>query len=559
MYSSFFENRILLVVPNYYENTDGAWRRYEMPLGLAYINSALRTAGLNVTCINLNHILKDPYEALAERIKKEKIKYVLCGSITPFWKTLKRIFECAKEVDPNIITIGGGGAFTSEPIIFTEFLGGAVDYSVIGEGDETDVELIKTLIAGKDVSEVKGIVYRDPQKGNYIKTMDRMPVMDLDKLPFPSYEEFDVEEYLDSQRVSQTYYNAFLDKPRFMPITMARSCPYQCKFCFHPVGNKYRTRSLDNFFEEVDWLIEKYQINGLMIMDELFSASLKKVMDFCHRIEPYNLKWVVQMRVDIMTEELLQLMKDTGCVSISYGIESFSETVLENMNKHIKTKDIENALRLTKKVGIDIQGNFIFGDEKETLETVHKTLSWWGKNLDYGLNLGLIETYPGTGYYKDYFKDKTVQDRKDFIKNDNYLINLTNIPEDYFNKIKLAIRMIWLYQNKSLFGIILRITEDQDGQTIYETKCPNCGAINRYVGMDENTLKKLVFRISCRNCGRRNVYYTRPTRDVNGYDTMEYLCRMIYKSETVEDFKQALNTLENTYNLWKNEKRVFPN
>ena len=163
----------------------------------------------------------------------------------PFFPIIKKIFAAAKEANPDIITVAGGGAVTSEPLVFAEASG--VDYGIIGEGEISDVELVQTLVNGGDVSKVKGIVYKT--ENGYKLTEPREVIEDLDTIEFPCYEGFDVEKYLDIQNISHTYYTYYVDKPRIMPMTLARSCPYQCKFCFHPVGNRYRTRSLDNFLQ----------------------------------------------------------------------------------------------------------------------------------------------------------------------------------------------------------------------------------------------------------------------------------------------------------------------
>jgi len=211
-----------------------------------------------------------------------------------------------------------------------------------------------------------------------------------------------LDRYLDEQNASDTYLHVFsYDKPRVMSMVMGRSCPYQCKFCFHPSGNTYRTRSLDNFFTELDEVMERYAPRQLFILDELFSVDLKRVYDFCERIKPYKIKWIIQMRVDIITPELLSALHDAGCVSISYGLESFSSKVLKNMRKNITPEQIEKALKLTYEASIDIQGNFIFGDELEDNSTIYETMRFWFAHPEYMINISMIQTYPGSGYYKD--------------------------------------------------------------------------------------------------------------------------------------------------------------
>lgn len=99
--------KILLVIPEYYKRRE---RFYQMPLGLAYINAALREADLDVECLNMNHIeMDDRYSVLADKVMNEEINYVLCGGISPYWRTLKRVFDTVKTARPSVVTICGGG------------------------------------------------------------------------------------------------------------------------------------------------------------------------------------------------------------------------------------------------------------------------------------------------------------------------------------------------------------------------------------------------------------------------------------------------------------------
>jgi len=212
--------------------------------------------------------------------------------------------------------------------------------------------LLLALRDNKDVSNIKGIVYKTPD--GYVQTAPREQIIDLDSISFPCYDGFEMNTYLDNQKVGDEYYAYYSDNPRIMPMILGRSCPFQCKFCFHPTGNKYTVRSVDNFFQELDRWQGLYKLSCIIILDELFSSSLERVYEFCNRIKPYNIKWIVQMRVDIINKELLDCMRDSGCISISYGLESYSPIVLKNMRKHISTEAIDKALKLTYDAGIDI-------------------------------------------------------------------------------------------------------------------------------------------------------------------------------------------------------------
>ncbi len=425
---------------------------------------------------------------------------------------------------------------------------------MIGEGEITDVELLQTLMENGDVSRVKGIVYKAPD--GYVQTPAREQIIDVDSIAFPSYEGFDMEVYLGNQRVCDEYYAAYSDKPRIMPMILGRSCPFQCKFCFHPVGNKYIVRSLDNFFRELDMWKEKYAPTCIIILDELFSSSVKRVYEFCERIKPYDIKWIVQMRVDIITSELLLTMHNAGCISISYGLESFSPIVLKNMRKHIKTEDIEKALKLTYEAGIDIQGNFIFGDELEDEHTIYETLKFWFKHPEYGINLGVIETYPGCGYYRELMQNKSDEDKKAFLEKDEYVINLTKMPDAVFEKYKVLFQLLSFYYTPKSFPE-KKIYMNEAGEGVVEAKCAHCGTVNRWSGVKKYILDQTYFMLRCRSCNHRNIIYNHRER-LKEWDKIEYLCRMVATAKDEHDFKEAVDTLYRVYMEIRDPENPFP-
>lgn len=542
--------KILIVIPIYYKRKE---RYYQMPLGIAYVNAALRKSNFDVECLNLNEIEEDDvYRVLENVILEKKIECVLCGGISPLWKSLKAVFDICKKCNPSIITVGGGGCFTSEPLIGAEICG--VDFAVIGEGEITDVELLTALKDKKSVENIKGIVYKT-QTG-YIQTEPRQQITELDSLSFPSYDGFNMEKFLNKHRPSDEYYAYYSDRPRIMPMILGRSCPFQCKFCFHPTGNKYVVRSLDSFFIELDNWIKLYNPSCILITDELFSSKVERVLEFCRRIEPYKIKWLVQMRVDIITNELLEIMRNAGCISISYGLESFSSVVLKNMKKHISTDEIERALKLTYDAKIDIQGNFIFGDECETESTIYETLKFWFRHPEYRINLGMIETYPGSGYYNELMKDKTVYQRKEYIESSNWIINLTKMTDDVYNKYRTLMTLLSFYYNPACVKK-QRIYKNENNEITVEIECTHCGENNIYHGIKEYISEQVYFQIGCRSCNHRNLIYSHRER-LKEWDKIEYLCRMVASSKDVNDFRIAVDVLYKTYMEIRDPENPFP-
>lgn len=482
-------------------------KRYEFPVGLACIQGALKHAGYReISVLNLNHCWEDVDATIKNWVIHNRIEVLMLGGLSAWYADIKRVIDAAKEANPNVIAIGGGGGYSSEPILFSDMTG--VDYACIGEGEITICELMKALSNnGNGIENMPGIVWKDG-KGTYIQNLPRALIENLDDIPFPDYEGFGLQEYLDSQTPYDTYLHFTHDFPRMMPIFLGRSCPYQCNFCYHPLGNKYRQRSLDNFFKELDLLLEKYEINSIGVHDELFSLKREYMIAFCERIKPYGLKWDIQLRVDLVDEELLQILKDAGCSAISYGIESINRDVLKNMKKHITPEQIEKALYLTRKVGIVIQGNFIFGDEKETWETFRETLHWWRNHREYQLNLGLIATYPGTEIYKNSVARGLIRDKREFIEKGCPFINMTSLSDDEWGKMR-AIIELEEWRGNVVEGKILSIEDTQDGFSDVEMECPDCHAVTKYRRIETMRLYGSLFKIPCRACQQKHLFNTR--------------------------------------------------
>lgn len=487
---------------------------YCMPMGIAYINAAMRNAGFDVSAMNMLFEV-DAQAALQRRIIEEKTDVLLCGGLSSEYPGLRQVYQAARAANPNIIIIGGGGGFTSEPIAFSELL--ETDYAVIGEGEQTCCELARALEEGRDVSGIPGIVYRS--ESGYRFTGHRDYIRDVDSIPFPCYDGLNMEEYLANQHSDgwYNYYAYYSDTPRMMPMLMARSCPYQCSFCFHPIGKGYRARSLDNFFAELDCWIEKYHINGIALVDECFSIDKNRVMEFCRRIKPYGLKWACQMRADTYSDELLRCMKDSGCIGACFGIESMSERVLENMNKRMETAAIENALALTYKYRIGCNGNLIFGAEAETLETMRESLIWHMSHGEQYQNrpvrhFAYVQTYPGSIYFDNACLNGKIKDKKEFIRKGDWNLNITSLSDEDYAAMGDVICLLRM-ENYNV-GEIIDIKHNADEPTVdFTFRCSYCGEVNRYKRMNAARFTGGKLReLGCRHCNMLGEYILEPQR-----------------------------------------------
>jgi len=521
---------VLLVVPRY----NAKWGEfYQIPLGLGYIASAMKQAGHMVTSLNLNHYQGTVEELVFAKISEVNPDICATGSLAPFLSALKAIFTAARKAKASIINVAGGGLVSGEPEMSLHILD--IDIGVVNEGEQTIVELLDCMEKSRELDTVSGIVFRD-QSGNIVQTPARTPLRELGQIAWPDYELLECAKNISNQRALDSYFfhSHPESSPRVIDMITSRSCPYSCTFCFHPVGKVYRERPLDDFFAELDMVIARYQINMVALIDELFSLRQQRLLEFCERIKPYKLKWMVQLHVSSAKDEILRAMHEAGCTYISYGIESMSKTVLESMRKKTKPERIASALALTYEHHIGIQGNLLFGDKAETLKTANESMHWWAFNRRYQVNLTPLMVFPGSPDYYEAIEDGLIVDREAYVTNIPARFNISQIND---KNLEMLGFQVWVHQNTLLNLAPLRLFKLSDNQvegrdSAYDIvwDCPRCNHQNDYMEVILPPDHSQFLRLTCRNCLTRwdiqNKAYSLPS-DVGG--TMSRTSLMKYR------------------------------
>ena len=500
--------KILLIAPRNIP-TDKAQYSYTFPLGIAYISAVLKKANMDVSYLNLNHYNGQIREIVKAELDNQNYDVVATGHIGMGYLVVEDIFKATKKHKSNPKTILGGAIITSEPNLMFESL--KPDFGVIGEGEDTILELLDAIEKKKDLKKVNGIMYRDDNQ-NIITTSPRQPIENLDKIPFPDFEGFDFEEKLNHQRTNLDFFTNFLDYPRPYPILASRSCIFHCTFCYRE--GKYRERSIKNVIEEIKFAVEKYKINIIQLYDDLFSFKKERIYEFCREIKKISektnqkLMWYAQLTVMNVDKELLKTMKDAGCVLVSYGFESYSEEVLKSMRKPITPQQIDSALKMTLEVKMAISACFIFGDVAETVQTAQTTIRYWRENSRGQILLQFIQPYPGSAIYKHCVEKGIIKNKLDFIKNkmpNRDFINMTdNMTDKEFLKLADAIANLMASNTNMAKLIYLKKIRKK----IYEikTKCPFCNEETVY--KNYYLSKRHLYRDSllCRHCNMRNFF-----------------------------------------------------
>lgn len=362
------------------------------PLGLAILAAVTRDAEYNTKIIDAL-ALKMTIEKTINAIIAEKPDYLGITSTTMSIYTAAEVAEGVHKTNPGIKIILGGPHITAVPEetmnVFPIF-----EIGVVGEAEDTIIELLNALDEGKSLSKVQGLIIRENCK--IIVTDKRKPIMDLDRLPFPAW---------DLLPNLVKYYQPAADTMHRYPATLlitSRGCTGQCIFCDRSVfGNLCRCYSADYVIRMIKKLQQDYGIKELFIEDDNFLLFKKRLKEICERIisEKIDITWSCMGRVDTIDSELLKLMKKAGCWQINFGCESGSQKILDILNKGVKKEQIEEAIKMARKAGMDVKGLFMLGNFGETRETIEETLRFIRKIPLTDFHITCFTPLPGAAAY----------------------------------------------------------------------------------------------------------------------------------------------------------------
>ena len=287
------------------------------------------------------------------------------------------IANIAKRINPKVkVIFGGVGATFLYHHLLKNF--DCIDYIVIGEGEYTFLELIRSLESNeKDLSKIKGIAYK--RDVEIIKTEEREFISNLNELPTPS-----------------KYF-------KYRHLCSSRGCPWNCIFCGSPKlwKRRIRFRSPKNFVEEIELLYKK-GVNLFYFADDNLTIDKKRTIEICRDIleRGLDISWYAISRVNYIDEEILYWMRMAGCIQISYGVESGSEKIRRRLNKPLKKQDIVRAFDLTKRYGILPRAYFIYGCPGETWDTINETIDLIYEIKPLSCLFYILDIFPGTELYE---------------------------------------------------------------------------------------------------------------------------------------------------------------
>ena len=364
------------------------------PIGLALIAAVLEREGYQVTVLDANAMSLQPRDIAPLVTDADAVGIT---AMTPTISAAISVAHHLKQANSNLIMILGGVHATLLP---DETLAGApgIDIIVRGEGETTIIELLQALADKQPVDNISGISFR--ADGRVISTATRTSSIDMDSLPFPAYHLLPWQRY-------KPHPPHGLALP-FAAVVTSRGCPYRCAYCSKPVfGNKFRAQSPERVVEEVAYLKERFGIKEVAFYDDVFTLDKKRVHAIAEEIIRKGIRifWTCEARVNLVDKELLRHMKQAGCYAIAYGIESASPEILSALHKDITLEQVEEAVRISREVGLQTIGYLMIGSPGETPETIVKTIEFAKKlKLDFA-QFSVTTPFPGTELYDLYLQD----------------------------------------------------------------------------------------------------------------------------------------------------------
>ena len=361
--------RVVLINPP--QNT----RYPQPPMGLALLGAILESKGYQVNILDGNIL---PVVNLASQVDVDMVGLT---AMTPTINSALNIARKLKQMKSHRKIIIGGVHASLLPQDIVKNCP-EIDAVVVGEGEQIITDLL--------LNGINGIC-----QSTSLSDMDSLPFLAYHLLPFQSY-----KPHPPHGRAMP-----------FMTMLTSRGCPYSCSYCSKGVfGNNFRAQSPGRVVDEIFYYIKKFGAKEIAFYDDVFTLDKKRVYGISEQILERNLKinWSCETRANLVDKDLLRVMKKSGCYTISYGIESGSQEILNIIDKNITLEQSEMAIRLTREAGIQTIGYFMIGSPNETPDTIKQTINLARKlKLDYA-QFAITTPFPMTKlweYYKAQGRD----------------------------------------------------------------------------------------------------------------------------------------------------------
>ena len=388
------------------------------PLGLLYLAAFLKHSRHDTIVIdsvaegvkNIYDVHKDvscrglSFNDIVARIPIDTALIGITNLFSFSFPVVRELTIAIKKIFPDIPIVVGGAHPSGTPV--KTISESSIDFVVLSEGEETVVELLNNLEDYGAIKKIDGLAYKDEWGKPCVSPKTKF-IEDLDNLPFPARELISIEKYYE---IGEGHGPR---QKKYTPILSSRGCPYQCTFCTPKLWNRrYRVRSAENIVSEIEECIIKYDIREFQFEDENLTVDKKRTIEICKNIinKNLNIRWQTPngIRASVTDNEMLDLMKESGCHHITVAPESGSQRVLnEIINKKQELSKVTEVVEYASRIGMKTAAYFVLGLPGEKFEEAEMSIEYACNLAKIGLDEVAFSTFiplPGSELYDQLVK-----------------------------------------------------------------------------------------------------------------------------------------------------------
>jgi len=376
------------------------------PLGTLYAASYVRERGYSVALFdamlaeseNEWGIALDEHEPQYAVIYEDNFNYLSKMCLSRMRQAAFKMVDMAKSRGCIVILCGADATDH-----YAEYIEKGADYCLLGEGEETLIELLDQLSGQSEtqLASILGLAYKSSvpslQSPNspILHNAHRPDITNLDKLPFPAWDLVDVEKYRSIWLKRHGYFS--------MNMVTTRGCPYHCNWCAKPIwGQRYNSRSPENVVAEMKWLKENFAPDHIWFADDILGLKPNWIEKFAVSLNEADavIPFKCLQRADLVNEKISSALAKAGCKTVWIGAESGSQKILDAMEKGDKVEDIYRASKLLRENEIEVGFFLQFGYPGETWDDVQKTLKMVRECAPDDIGISVSYPLPGTKFFE---------------------------------------------------------------------------------------------------------------------------------------------------------------
>jgi radical SAM superfamily enzyme YgiQ (UPF0313 family) len=420
------------------------------PIGLAYIGAYIKQHGYDYLAIDAcgealyqaTPSKNDPdmliqgltVKQIIDKIPKDTELIGLTSLFSHAWFLVKEIIAAIRYAFPDIVIVVGGEHPTSAADMVLK--DGKVDFVIMGEGEETFVEILDNISKGKKCFDLNGIAYLSNTE-NLVVNEKRKRIRAIDSFPFPDWDQWSIREYINYEQVTG------VNLGRAIPILGSRGCPYECTFCSNKDmwTKRYIMRDGKQIVGEMRYMRDKYNVSVFNFMDSTFIINKAKITQFCEELIKSKLNIEYQLpagtRSEALTNNVINLLEQSGLRNIALAPESGSEMIRSIVKKNINYNDFIDTVKALNKSKITASCFIVIGFPEDNYHTLKESLKMIRKLAFLGVDditVSQFTPYPGSQYYRQLVESGKIDDQYDRLS--DIVSFYSSKPRSYAENIK---------------------------------------------------------------------------------------------------------------------------